>query len=71
MIYIDPPYRLLLGSALIEQLAQDGLVKEGGTVVVETGREETVEAFGDLLKEKEAVYGICRITYFRREKTCK
>ena len=65
-IFIDPPYRLRLGSELLAQITSLELLAPQGTVIVETQKEEEITVPEGLRLEKSANYGISRITYVKR-----
>ena len=67
LVYIDPPYRLQRNDALLEALVTKGLLAEQADVIVESLREESFAlSHGDLIRRRESVYGITKITYYRR-----
>ena len=66
-VYIDPPYRLQRNDALLEALVTKGMLAEQADVIVESLREESFAlSHGDLIRRRESVYGITKITYYRR-----
>lgn len=68
LVYIDPPYRLQRSDELMEELVKHDLLNEGAIVVVESLKEDVfAQSHGDLSKQKESIYGITKITYYRRE----
>ena len=67
LVYIDPPYRLQRNDALLEALVTKGLLAEQADVIVESLREVSFAlSHGDLIRRRESVYGITKITYYRR-----
>ena len=53
--------------SLQEALVTKGLLAEQADVIVESLREESfAPAHGDLIRRRESVYGITKITYYRR-----
>ncbi len=49
-------------------LVEHGMLKNGARVVIEAKKEENyTQAFGPLQYQKEKVYGIMKITYYRFE----
>lgn len=68
LIYLDPPYKFEQMNALLQDLQERELLKEDGVIVAETLRDATVEVSAPLYIEKEAVYGISKITYIKRSK---
>ncbi len=65
LIYLDPPYRLQAISGIIKQVSADELIAKGGIIVAETLKEEEIEIPEGFEREKEAFYGITKITYIR------
>ncbi len=67
-IYIDPPYALKVHEMVLEWLNEHNMLRDSGVVTVETAKEDSFkESYGALIKQRERVYGITRITYFRKE----
>ncbi len=67
LIYCDPPYRLNCGSELAELVNSYDLLEDDGILIIETSREEIITVSDMLLIEKEAVYGISKVTYIRKD----
>ena len=68
LIYADPPYRFNIGNELIELIGGSDLMKTDGYLILETLKEEEINESDDLYIEKQALYGITKITYLRRRK---
>lgn len=67
LVYVDPPYRRQRNDALLAALVEKELLAPQAKVIVESLREESFAmAHGDLIRYKESVYGITKITYYRR-----
>lgn len=69
IIYADPPYGFLLATEIIKAVYDRDLLMEDGYLVLETSREEKIEACPGMIIEKDAVYGITKVTYVRKEIT--
>ena len=69
IIYADPPYGFLLATEIIKAVYDRALLMEDGYLVLETSREEKIEACPGMKIEKDAVYGITKVTYVRKEIT--
>ena len=68
LVYIDPPYKEEKNVELIEKLDQLSLINTNGMVVVESLAQQTFpEQIATLSKQKEKVYGITKITYYRKQ----
>lgn len=68
LVYLDPPYRLQRNDALMAALVERKLLAPNARVIVESlAQDHFEEVHGDLVKYKESVYGITKITYYRRE----
>ena len=66
LVYLDPPYRLQENVHVVEQLISGGLLGRNAVVVIESLKEESFpERIGSLVRYKEAVYGITRISYYK------
>ena len=66
LVYLDPPYKKQENEAVMEGLVNRNLLNKGAVVVVESLKEEQfAEVIGTLVRYKEAVYGISRISYYR------
>ncbi|MCI8539931.1 MAG: 16S rRNA (guanine(966)-N(2))-methyltransferase RsmD [Erysipelotrichaceae bacterium] len=66
-IYVDPPYRLKIIEAILIQVEQFALLKDGGSIVCESLKEDNLPvSCGHLVQVKESLYGITKITYYTR-----
>ncbi len=67
LVFADPPYADEALSTLLEQLDALALVSEGGRVIVEHDKRESVpEAAGLLIREDERRFGDTTVTFYRR-----
>ncbi len=67
LIYLDPPYAFTGMSELLESIVTLNLLKPSGIIVVETDSRDTVTVNSPLYIEKDASYGISKVTYIRKE----
>lgn len=68
LIYIDPPYAKEKNIELIEKLDEQKLINQDGDVVVESMSSQVFpDKIASLVKVKEKVYGMTKITYYRKE----
>ena len=66
LVYLDPPYEKQHNEEVMTYLVEHGMLKNGARVVIEAKKEENyAQAFGSLQYQKEKVYGIMKITYYR------
>ncbi len=66
LVYLDPPYRLQDNIRIIEQILDGNLLTDDAVLVIESLKEETFpERIGTIVRYREAVYGISRISYYR------
>ena len=66
LVYLDPPYAQQRLREVLQFLADHAMVKPGGSVVLESAREDSFTGtYGPLYKAREAVYGITSITYYK------
>ena len=67
LIFVDPPYALGKMEEIITLIDAYELLKDDGVLVVESLKEDQfAKQFGSLYQEKEAVYGISRMRYYRK-----
>jgi 16S rRNA (guanine(966)-N(2))-methyltransferase RsmD len=66
LIYSDPPYGRLLASAVAQAVADLGLLKPDGDLVLEMGGREEVITPDGLKWEKSADYGRTRLVYLKK-----
>lgn len=70
LVYLDPPYEKQHNEEVMTYLVEHGMLKNGARVVIEAKKEENyTQAFGPLQYQKEKVYGIMKITYYRFEQS--
>lgn len=68
IIYLDPPYALGKMVEIIHMIDELELLKNDGILIIESDKKDSfANEYGKLRKEKEATYGISRISYYRRE----
>ncbi len=67
LIYLDPPYRKQRIDEILSFLSEHSLLAEEGSVIAESLREDEFSSqYGEITKCKEAIYGITKITYYKR-----
>ena len=70
LVYLDPPYEKQHNEEVMTYLVEHGMLKNGARVVIEAKKEENyTQTFGPLQYQKEKVYGIVKITYYRFEQS--
>lgn len=68
LIYLDPPYKEKIIEEIVESISNFQLLEDDGVIVCETIKEYLLEdKIGKFTKYKEAVYGIVKITFYRKE----
>lgn len=68
LIFIDPPYDLKPYEECFQKIDKYDMLEDDGVMVVESAKEDMFEErYGNLIKYKEKVYGITRITYYQKE----
>lgn len=68
LVYIDPPYHFQDIEKMISLLNKYTLLNVNAIVVVETKKESQLnEQYDDIIKYKESVYGITKLTYYKKE----
>ncbi len=68
LIYMDPPYARQTNAEVMNYINEHQLLKKGGRAVIESAKEDQfAENYGSICFEKDKVYGIVRITYFRNK----
>ncbi len=68
LVYLDPPYQRQPLAEVLIRLEASGLLADNATVIAESLRETVLdEQVGQLTKIREAVYGISRISIYRKE----
>jgi len=64
LVFIDPPYLSGAVQAILPEIAEQ--LREGGTVICETGTDIVLpEQIGRLVQQKQRRYGRTMITYYR------
>ena len=66
LIYSDAPYKLNVETEIADTIIQYNLLKDNGLIIFETDKNQKVEVTEPLYVEKEASYGISKITYVRK-----
>ena len=69
LIFLDPPYAFDRMEELIRTIGEKDLLKDDGVLAVETNARTELSPIEPFYIEKDAVYGISRITYMRKEKS--
>ncbi len=70
LVYLDPPYKKQENEKMILFMSENSMLNEGARIVVESLKEDTYPAkIGDMIQYKNSIYGITRITYYRKEET--
>lgn len=66
LIYMDPPYAKQKNKEILSLISEYELLETGGTVIIESIREDEFhEEYEHLHYEKDRIYGISRITWYR------
>lgn len=67
LVFLDPPYAKQRIEEILTFLCENELLQESADVIAETAKEENLpEQTDQLVKVKEAVYGMSKITYYKR-----
>ena len=66
LIYADPPYRYNIGNELADIIGKSGLLNTAGYLILETMKDEEIKETEQHFIEKQAIYGITKITYMKR-----
>lgn len=67
LVFLDPPYDSHLAEDALKILSEEDLVREGGTVIVESDRDEPFFCPGFTLR-RHAKYGRIRVSLLARER---
>lgn len=68
LVYVDPPYALKVYDKIMEYLSENEMVCEEGLVVLESAKEDIfLENYGDLVRIHEKIYGITKVSIYRRQ----
>ena len=66
VIYLDPPYAKQKNEQILQMINDYDLLEKDGWAVIESLKEDTFKKeYEHLVFEKDRVYGISRITYYR------
>lgn len=72
LIYIDPPYALDAYNKAMNYISDHTMVEENGIVVLESAKEDSfAQRYGDLELVHEKIYGISKVTIYRRKSACE
>ncbi len=67
-IFIDPPYKKINIDEILKEIVDYEILAKGGVVCVESVKEEKLKNdYKNLLKYKEKIYGLTKLTYYRKE----
>lgn len=68
VIFIDPPYKLNVLEDIIMFIDNNEMLSKNGIIIIESLKEYILnDKLGTIYKDKEAFYGISKITYFKKE----
>ncbi len=68
LIYIDPPYRFIEYEDLIKLLVSCDLLDHLALIIIETTKDQILnDRYNDIIKYKESIYGISKLTYYQKE----
>ena len=68
LVFLDPPYEKQQLNDVISSLMDNNLIKNDGFIVCETSKkEDLIDGYKDLTKLKESIYGITKISIYKRE----
>lgn len=66
-VYLDPPYKQQQIDFILSYLSENNLLNDNADVVCESLKEdEFQQTYGDLEQVKDVIYGITRITYYKK-----
>ena len=68
LIFLDPPYKMLIIENILNYIITNNLIKENGIVVCETANENLLNNYSNLIKFKEKKYGFKKVYIYRRIK---
>ena len=67
VLFLDPPYKLNAYEEAVGMILERDLLKKDGWIILESDKDRTYDFSQlDIHIEKEAVYGITKITYLKR-----
>ena len=68
LIYLDPPYKKQQNDLVLETIDVFNLLKEKGTIIVESTIEDSFkENYGKIKKNREVEYGKIKVSYYGKE----
>lgn len=68
LVYLDPPYKKQQIDDILTFLVENDLLNPHADVVCESLKEDVFkESYGNLCLQKDAIYGITKISYYRME----
>lgn len=68
LIYLDPPYKKQQIDFILSFLVEHQMLKAGANVICESLKEDQFqETYGNLVLQKEAIYGITKISYYEMD----
>lgn len=66
LIYMDPPYAKQKNAEILSLISDYDLIEENGTVIIESIKDDEFhEEYDHLRYDKDRIYGISRITWYR------
>ncbi|MFZ7104490.1 MAG: 16S rRNA (guanine(966)-N(2))-methyltransferase RsmD [Peptococcaceae bacterium] len=66
LIFLDPPYKMLIIEAILEKIIRLNLLAKDGVIIAETAQDSNLAIeYEDLVKVRENIYGDTKITYFQ------
>lgn len=67
-VYLDPPYAYEHNAKVMQWLVDNQMLSTNAVVIIESAKEDQFPSIiGNLEREKERIYGITRITYYRTQ----
>lgn len=68
LVYLDPPYKQQQIDEILKFLVEHQMLNPNADVVCESLKEDSFqESYGTLVLQKDAIYGITKISYYRNE----
>ncbi|MCI6272841.1 MAG: 16S rRNA (guanine(966)-N(2))-methyltransferase RsmD [Erysipelotrichaceae bacterium] len=69
IIFLDPPYKLKVIDEIILYISHQKMLNDDGVIICETLKEDVLpKKINNFFVEKEVIYGISKITYYKGEK---
>ena len=65
LIFLDPPYARQLAIKIIDSIYQNDLLNTDGLIIAETGKEEDVSKFNDMII-REKMYGDTKVVILKK-----